>query len=90
MLNSPNAAIFSNGSDGEPLVELPSGQLLGTFLPVPGFEKQAVAFLAVPYAAPPVGDLRFEDPQPIQTWEGVKEATEYGEIMLLCMNDTMW
>ena len=66
-------------SSGSPTVELPSGQLLGTLLPVPGFENQAVSFLGVPYAAPPVGDLRFEDPQPLEPWEGVKDATEFRE-----------
>jgi para-nitrobenzyl esterase len=35
----------------------------------------ARAFLGVPYAAPPVYDLRFAPPQPAQPWRGVRDAT---------------
>ena len=34
----------------------------------------------VPYAAPPVGDLRFKKPQPPAKWEGVRDATEFGPL----------
>ena len=33
-------------------------------------------FKGVPFAAPPVGDLRWKAPQPVQKWEGVRMATE--------------
>eukprot|EP00058_Branchiostoma_floridae_P019151 XP_002604640.1 hypothetical protein BRAFLDRAFT_92874 [Branchiostoma floridae] len=33
---------------------------------------------ASPYAAPPVGDLRFRAPQPAAPWEGIRDATELG------------
>jgi para-nitrobenzyl esterase len=35
-------------------------------------------FLGIPYAAPPVGDLRWKPPQPVAKWSGVKKATEFG------------
>jgi para-nitrobenzyl esterase len=35
-------------------------------------------FLGVPYAAPPVGALRWQAPQPVQPWTGVRDATSYG------------
>ena len=35
-------------------------------------------FKGVPFAAPPVGNLRWKAPQPVQKWEGVRKATEYG------------
>ena len=35
-------------------------------------------FKGVPFAAPPVGNLRWKAPQPMPTWEGVRKATEYG------------
>lgn len=35
-------------------------------------------FLKVPYAKPPVGDLRFRKPEGPDAWTGVLDATEYG------------
>jgi carboxylesterase type B len=35
-------------------------------------------FLGVRYAAPPVGALRWQAPQPVQPWSGVRDATSYG------------
>ena len=35
-------------------------------------------FLGVPYAAPPVGDLRWRAPQPAKPWDGVRDATKPG------------
>lgn len=35
-------------------------------------------FLGVPFAAPPVGDLRWRAPQPVQAWQGVRDATRIG------------
>ena len=32
------------------------------------------------YAKPPVGDLRFHNPQPAESWTGVKDATAYGPV----------
>lgn len=33
-------------------------------------------FLAIPYAAPPIGPLRFRPPQPAVAWSGVRDATQ--------------
>ncbi len=35
-------------------------------------------FLGIPYAAPPIGPLRFKPTEPILPWEGVKDATRLG------------
>jgi para-nitrobenzyl esterase len=44
-----------------------------------GSTKDGVtAFKGVPYAAPPVGDLRWKPPQPVAAWNGVRNATQYG------------
>ncbi|MBK0379785.1 carboxylesterase/lipase family protein [Mucilaginibacter segetis] len=35
-------------------------------------------FKGIPFAAPPVGDLRWKEPQPVKSWSGVKACTAYG------------
>jgi para-nitrobenzyl esterase len=35
-------------------------------------------FLGIPYAAPPVGELRWKPPAPVANWSGVRKATEFG------------
>jgi para-nitrobenzyl esterase len=41
-----------------------------------------VAFKGVPYAAPPVGDLRWRPPQKAAKWDDVRDATHYGAICM--------
>ncbi len=36
------------------------------------------SFKGIPFAAPPVGDLRWRDPQPVKPWDGVKKADHFG------------
>jgi len=46
---------------------------------VEGKDDGAVhAFLGIPYAAPPVGDLRWKPPVAAANWTGVRKATEFG------------
>jgi len=41
-------------------------------------EGKVNAFLGLPYAAPPAGDLRWKAPQPPATWKGERDATTFG------------
>ncbi|XP_069678469.1 carboxylic ester hydrolase-like isoform X2 [Periplaneta americana] len=38
--------------------------------------KPFCAFLGIPFAQPPIGDLRFKPPQPVRPWKGILNATE--------------
>jgi para-nitrobenzyl esterase len=58
-----------------PQVTVKTGILEGTHF---GSGSNEVAFLGVPYAAPPVGDLRWKPPQQAGPWTGVRKATEFG------------
>src|SRR6516165_4548428 len=47
--------------------------------PLKGLETSATdAFLGIPYAKPPVGNLRWMPPQPHGKWKGVFQATQFG------------
>ena len=37
-----------------------------------------ISWKGIPYAAPPIGDLRWRVPQPVKAWAGVKEANRFG------------
>lgn len=43
----------------------------------------------IPYAAPPVGPLRLRAPQAVQPWEGVRDATEWGNASVQHKRGTM-
>jgi para-nitrobenzyl esterase len=66
------AGLASGAAAQADLVRIESGQLRGVVA------DQVVAFKGVPYAAPPVGDLRWRPPQPALAWQGVRSAADYG------------
>lgn len=41
-------------------------------------ERGVLAFKGIPFAAPPVGDLRWLEPRPAVAWQGVRKADTYG------------
>ncbi len=48
--------------------------------PVQGYEQEGVvSFLGIPYAAPPVGPLRWMPPEPPEKWETVRDAGDFGD-----------
>jgi para-nitrobenzyl esterase len=55
------------------VVSVATGKLSGTPRVSGGAE-----FLGIPYAEPPVGDLRWHDPLPVKPWNGVRDATTFG------------
>ena len=50
---------------------------------VRGASAEGVAvYRGLPYARPPVGDLRFRDPQPLAAWSGVRDAIDFAPACL--------
>ncbi|VEN42755.1 unnamed protein product [Callosobruchus maculatus] len=45
------------------------------------------AFFGIPYAAPPVGSLRFQAPQPPDSWEGIRDAKTSDKICIQWMHN---
>jgi para-nitrobenzyl esterase len=65
------ASAFAAGPDR---VKLASGAIEGT-----GPQANGVrAFKGIPFAAPPVGDLRWKAPQPVKSWTDVRPAQQFG------------
>lgn len=60
-------------------VAVAGGEIRGAFA---AGSPDVVAFKGVPYAAPPVGDLRWKPPHPVVAWDGVREAAAPGPICM--------
>lgn len=40
--------------------------------------EAVVAFKGIPYGQPPLGELRWKEPQPVKNWEGIMKADQFG------------
>ena len=47
---------------------------------VPGERPGVTVFKGIPFAAAPVGDLRWKPPQPVKPWKGVRAADKWGDV----------
>jgi para-nitrobenzyl esterase len=66
------AAMGAGNAAPPALVRVDSGQLQGVV------DDGVVSYKGIPFAAPPVGDLRWRPPQPVAPWTGVRQAAEFG------------
>lgn len=55
-----------------PVVRIDAGELEGVL------DDGVASFKGIPFAAPPVGELRWRPPQPVAPWKGVRPATQFG------------
>lgn len=63
---------------------LPSSVVMTEAGPIQGFKKQSAkedltidCFLGIPYAAPPVGALRWKSPQPLENWNEIRSCFDF-------------
>ncbi|MBC2666105.1 carboxylesterase family protein [Novosphingobium flavum] len=56
-----------------PVVAVTGGKVQGRWLAGPG----GAVFKGIPYAAPPVGKLRWRETQPVKPWKGIVQAGDY-------------
>jgi len=64
------AAVFALSSP--PVVSTRVGHVRGAVL-----DNGGAVFMGIPYARPPVGDLRWREPMPAERWSGVRDATTF-------------
>jgi para-nitrobenzyl esterase len=57
-------------------IKIDTGYISGTVIGDIG--KEVRIYRGIPYAAPPVGDLRWKPPQPAASWPGIHECTAFG------------
>jgi len=72
LLVSCSSLDFISGSN--PVLNVEGGKIVGVKTPTKGI----IAYKGVPFAAPPVDELRWQEPQPVVPWKGVKVADTYG------------
>lgn len=58
------------------MVTVKSGKVEG----LPAADPRITAYKGIPYAAPPVGELRWRVPQPAKNWQGVLKAYKFGPV----------
>jgi para-nitrobenzyl esterase len=67
-----SASVTADRAPGEPIVKTRSGDVVGIE------QGHVFAFKGIPYAAPPVNDLRWREPRPVTACQGVRPAKTYG------------
>jgi para-nitrobenzyl esterase len=78
VLSTANAAI-------EDPVKLDAGMISGASTGSPDVR----VFKGIPYAAPPVGDLRWRAPKPAEKWEGTRKGDEFSAVCMQGGNQKM-
>lgn len=72
----------SVSGQGDPIVKTPRGYIRGIQ------EKGIFVFKGIPFAAPPVGELRFKAPIPMPAWKDTLSCTRFGPVATQYAGDT--
>ncbi|XP_021263814.1 fatty acyl-CoA hydrolase precursor, medium chain isoform X1 [Numida meleagris] len=83
ILTAGLTALVATGQKAEqPEVVTRYGTARGYQMKVNAAERSVNVFLGLPFAKPPVGPLRFSEPQPPEPWKGVRDAASYPPMCL--------
>jgi para-nitrobenzyl esterase len=67
-------AMVSAAGAADPVVSMTGGKIQGRLLSTPG----GAVFKGIPFAAPPLGELRWREPAAVTPWNGVRDADAFG------------
>ncbi|HTR36734.1 MAG TPA: carboxylesterase family protein [Bryobacteraceae bacterium] len=73
LIPAMSAQAPAKAATSDPIVSISSGQLRGSLT-----AHGVAVFKNIPFAQPPVGELRWRDPRPPKAWTGVRDATAFG------------
>ncbi len=74
LLIAASLAVPAHRAAAADQVRIASGVVESTVAPSAGVRS----FKGIPFAQPPVGDLRWREPQPVKNWTGVRNADKFG------------
>ncbi len=66
---------FAQTAAKDNVVATVAGRVSGSLVP----DTKVVVFKGIPYAAPPVGNLRWRAPQPVHAWTGIRPADHFSD-----------
>ena len=77
-----------DGKNGGPtgVVSIASGDLRGVYTR----DMAVEVYAGIPYAKPPVGELRWREPQPAEPWEGIYEADHFAPMSMQQVNSPVY
>jgi len=67
----PVALLLAVAGPPAPTADVTGGTVRGSL------SASGAVFKGIPFAAPPVGELRWREPQPVKPWHGLRDATHY-------------
>ncbi len=82
ILTGPRAKRLPAVADRKPdvtdTITIPQGQLTGVY----NGDHTARVYAGIPYAKPPVGELRFREPEPADGWDGIRSCDHFGPMAM--------
>jgi para-nitrobenzyl esterase len=79
-------AVANKNSDTTSVIHVKQGDLTGVY----NEDHSVKVYAGIPYAKPPVGELRFKEPQAPESWEGVRACDEFGPMAMQSRSNTMF